>query len=99
VRIATPNADDGGVLFRVGGEIIDSVTSAGLRLFALPKRPDNQEWWVLVTGDVQSVPTVRIWVPDKLNIAAYSATVLEAAARGTYVQRDVTAYTITVTYP
>jgi hypothetical protein len=52
---------------------------------------------IVVSGALEDGKLVRIWVPDRTRASDYSATVVEAAARSTYLLQDVADYRIEVT--
>jgi hypothetical protein len=91
----TPAADDGIVLVELSGGAVDSVTALGYRTEASPdgRAPVR----LVVSGALADGKLARIWVPDRTRASDYSATVVEAAARGTYALRDVAEYRVSVT--
>ncbi|MFL5515059.1 MAG: hypothetical protein ACJ8DJ_02815, partial [Gemmatimonadales bacterium] len=52
---------------------------------------------IVVSGTLRDGKLVRIWVPDRTRASDYSAAVVEAAARNTYLLQDVADYRIDVT--
>lgn len=93
--LATPNADDGALLIEVSGGQVDSVSApGGYQVYT--SAPSTSTRRIMVVGSVVAGTVARIWVPDAGDSASYHATVLQAAARGTYVQRAVANYGITV---
>lgn len=96
VMLATPNADDAGIVFVVSGGKIDSVTTAPGTAYQLLASTDAAPN-VLVRGSLTSGAVARVWVPDVK--AAYTAAIREAAARTTYAQRSLAGYTMTVAPP
>lgn len=91
----TPEKDDGIVLLEVTGGVVDSVTAAGYRLEASAAGSGPRR--ILVSGAVTEGTLARIWVPDRTRAADYQASVIEVAARATYVLRDAGQYRIEVT--
>jgi len=91
----TPADDDGIVLVEIGGGAIDSVTALGYRTEVSPRGTSPVR--VVVSGALADGKLARIWVPDRTRASDYSATVLEAAARGTYALRDGAEYRISIT--
>ena len=94
IRLGSPNADDGGIMFTVSGGQVDSVRSAYSDLFfssgnASPRR-------IIVAGNLTSGIVAEIQVPDVASVAQYSATLQEAAARESYEQRSVSLYSLAV---
>ena len=93
--LSSPNADDGALLIEVSGAPVDSVTAAsGYVVYA--GAPGGAARRIIVQGTIAAGPVARIWVPDATASAAYHATVLQAAARGTYAQRALGGYGIAV---
>jgi len=99
VRLTSPNTDDGGMLFTVGGAAIDSVRSS------FPDRYFRKEsatsWRVLIGGSLATGSAVaEIFVPDTRTLAGYSATILQVAQRvPPFGQRLVTGYGVTIGTP
>jgi hypothetical protein len=91
----TPSEDDGIVLVELGGGAVDSVTALGYRTEVSPDATTPVR--LVVSGALADGKLARIWVPDRTRASDYTATVLEAAARGTYTLRDVADYRIAVT--
>lgn len=93
VRLATPNGDDGAVLFTISGGPIEAVEPLDYRVYSA--RVDANTHRVIVTGDITSGPVARIRIADDRQLPRYSASVNQVAARATYVQRDPTSYVLT----
>ena len=92
VRLTSPNIDDGGLHFTIGGARIDSVTT---NLPIISKRAVNDSLWhVVVGGNVGTGPVAKIWVPDTRHVSQYTGAVLEVVIRTTYAQRAATGYAI-----
>jgi hypothetical protein len=94
VNLASPNRDDGAVLFTVSGGPIDSVASPGHQIYAA--RLDSNTLRLIVTGDIVSGTIATIYLADMHLASSYSATVNQVAARGSYVQHDAASYTLTL---
>jgi hypothetical protein len=94
VRLASPNGDDGALLLTVAGGRVDSVEASGYTTFS--HRSDPTTLRIIVAGTVVSGTIARLWVPDERQIGRYSVTLDQAAARGSYVQRDPASYQITL---
>jgi hypothetical protein len=93
--LQTSADDDGIVLVEVVGGTVDSVTALGYRTEA--SSVGTAPLRIVVSGALEDGKLVRIWVPDRTQASDYSATVVEAAARGTYLLQDVADYRIEVT--
>jgi hypothetical protein len=94
--LTTPNTDDGGVVVTVAGGPVDSARGlSGYRAQGLPG--DDHVYRIVVTGALHSGPVAQIWIPDRDRAGDYSAQVGQAAAAGSYAQRDVAGYAMTVT--
>jgi hypothetical protein len=95
LRLTTPNADDGGILFRVQGGPIDSVRSALPNLFV--RAETDSQRVVMVANDVASGDVVaEIYVPDTKSVTLYTAIPLQAAKRATFEQQVLTGYSVRV---
>jgi hypothetical protein len=94
VTLATPNTDDGAVLFTVSGGPVDTVEAVGSPVYSA--RVDANTVRVIVTGALGSGPVARIRIPDHRQNSVYTATVSQVAARATYLQRDPAAYSLTL---
>jgi hypothetical protein len=94
VRLATPNADDGAIQFTLSGDRIDSIRTPGDTVFSASIGTNLHR--VIVVGGIQGGTVARFWVPDRNQHQDYRVTLEEAAARGTYAQRDPTDYTLSV---
>jgi hypothetical protein len=92
VEMTSPNGDDGGIMFIVTGGIIDSVRSTYPNVLSRTESATTMR--VVVGGNLATGKIAEIWVPDTRRVAQYSATPVEAAVRGTFVQRPITGYTL-----
>jgi hypothetical protein len=93
--LQTPADDDGIVLVELVGGTVDSVTALGYRTEA--SSVGTAPLRIVVSGALEDGKLVRIWVPDRTRASDYTASVVEAAARGTYLLQDVAEYGIDVT--
>lgn len=95
IALATPNADDGALLFTVSGGRVSTVDAAtGYQIYTA--QPDTMTTRILVTGDIAAGEVVRIHVPDTRSAAAYHATIAQAASRMTFAQRALAGYALAV---
>lgn len=96
LRLATPHADDGAVIFVISGPAIDSVTvdKSSLRLFT--RRSDGTLAGIVV-GAVDAGPILRLHVPDVGAAASYRAQVIEVADRQDALRGSLVEYAMTVT--
>jgi hypothetical protein len=94
LSLATPNADDGGILFTVSGAQIDSVRSTHPHV--LINRESASSVRVIIAGDLSAGVIGEIHVPDTRAAGQYTGVVHEVATRTTYQQRPPTGYTVTV---
>jgi hypothetical protein len=92
--LATPNTDDGAVLFTISGGPVDSVAAAGHQVYSALL--DANTLRVVVMGDVGSGLLATIYIADTRLASGYSATVNQVAARGSYAQRDPASYSLSV---
>ena len=93
--LQTPADNDGIVLLEVAGGTVDSVTALGYRTEA--SSVGTAPIRIVVSGSLRDGKLVRIWVPDRTRASDYSANVVEAAARGTYLLQDVAEYRLDIT--
>ena len=95
VRLSTPNADDGGIMFTISGGQIDSIKSAYPDLFT--SSAGNASKQVIVAGHLPTgVVVAELLVPNVELVANYGATVEQVAARDTYQQRPVSGVSLVV---
>jgi hypothetical protein len=95
VSLTSPYPDDGALLFTVTGGPVDSVEASGLTLYT--SRPQPTTLQVILTGDVSSGNIARLHIPDAQLGRRYSVTLQQAAARGSYSQRDPASYQLRLT--
>ncbi|NIM52496.1 MAG: hypothetical protein GTN62_14290 [Gemmatimonadales bacterium] len=96
VVLSTPNTNDGAVLFTLSGGVIDSLTPSSSRFTLFSVETDINTLRAIVAGDLADGAVAVFWMPDRRTIAAYSATVQQAAARSTYQQQDIGSYRLTI---
>ena len=95
VRLDSPNGDDGGIMFTVSGGQMDSIRSSYPDLYVSSGNTTVKR--IIVAGNLTSGTTVaELMVPDVQSAASYSVTVDEVASRVSYVQRQVSGYSLTV---
>jgi predicted small lipoprotein YifL len=97
IVLASPRADDGAVMFSIGGGPVDSITSRGYGIFASVTGPSSHR--VVVNGDLVNGPIARVWVPDRAALGPYTLSIEQVATRGSYTQRDSDGYVLTLTIP
>jgi hypothetical protein len=94
VTLSSPFPDDGALLFTVTGGRVDSVESLGYTVYSSRPEPNTLE--VIVTGQLSSGTIARLYIANERLAPAYSARVIQAAARVSYSQRDPAAYGLTL---
>lgn len=96
LHLATPNADDGAVLFEVSGAAIDSAVAinASLRLFT--RRVGDSTVVGALAGAVATGAVVRLYVADVVAAAASTVRVLEVADRQDALRSSLTGYALAV---
>ena len=96
LRLTTPHADDGAVLFEVSGSPIDSATAdnASLRLFT--RRAGETTIIGAMVGVVTNGAEVTLHVPDAGAAVGYTAEVLEVADRENALRTSLAGYALTV---
>jgi hypothetical protein len=97
LRLSTPHADDGAVMFEVSGPPIDSAiaVTASLRLFT--RRAGGSTIVGVAVGVVTNGALVTLQVPDVGAAPGYTARVLEVADRQNALRVSLTGYALTVT--
>ncbi len=94
VTLATPNSNDGALLLTLSGGAMDSLAaSVGTIFFASTA---TNTFRVMVAGTIGDGPVVRFWMPDRRNVAQYSATLEQAAVRSSYEQQDIGGYSLSI---
>jgi hypothetical protein len=94
--LATPNSNDGALLFTVSGGRVDSVTAGDARLVSTALGAAGATS-ALVMGTLANGSVVaRVWVPDVSAASQYSVSIGQVAARKTYVLQSLTGYRITL---
>lgn len=96
IVLSTPNTNDGAILFRVSGGVVDSLTPSSSRFALFAVEVDSTTLRVMVAGDLTDGAVAVFWMPDRRAIAAYSAALEQAAARSTYQQQDIGSYNLTI---
>jgi hypothetical protein len=96
LRLTTPHADDGAMLFKVSGPPIDSATAVNPSLRLFTRRVDGSTIVGAVVGVVANGAVVTLQVPDVGAAAGYTARVLEVADRQNAVRASLTDYTLRV---
>ena len=96
VRLTTPHADDGAVLFEVSGGPIDTATAgnASLRLFT--RRASGSTIVGVVAGVVTNGAVITLRVPDVGAAAGYTARVVEVADRQNALRTSLAGYALTL---
>lgn len=94
IRMSSPNADDGGILFLVSGGQIDSVRTAFPDLFVSDWATTAKR--IIVAGDLTSGIVVEIKVPDVASVTSYAAVLEQVASREAFEQQQVSGYSLVV---
>jgi hypothetical protein len=92
VILASPNSDDGAVLFTISGGPVDSLTAPGQQIYT--SRLDSNTLRVILIGHLEAGTVGRVYLPDVRLASNYSAAVNQAAARSSYAQRNPAAYSV-----
>lgn len=93
VVLTSRSVDDGGILFRIEGPFIDSVTASSGRVFA---ERDGNALVVLIAGTVRAGVVARLWGSAEQPATAYQATVIQVAGGPASTQRELTGYALRV---
>jgi len=88
--LSTPFNDDGALFFTVTGGRVDSVDAPGYTVYT--SRPDPATLQVILTGNLSPGSVAHVHIPDERVASQYSATINQAAARETYIERDPASY-------
>lgn len=94
VTLATPNTDDGAVLFTISGGPVDSIEAVGYSVHSARIDPNNLR--VIITGHLHSGVIARIRIPDARQLSRYSAIINQVATRATYAQRNPASYSLSL---
>jgi hypothetical protein len=99
VQLATPNSDDGAILFRIVGPGITSV-QAGPGLTPFTRISTNQDTAVVIlAGNVAAGQVATIAVPDISKVGQYSTSLTQVTGRtAPYTQRSLGGYSMQVTH-
>ena len=92
LSLASPQGDEGAVLFTVTGGPLDTVEAVGHGLYSA--RIDANTLRVVVTGDLSAGIIARIRIPDERQASDYTAIVSQVALGSSYTQRDPAGYAI-----
>ena len=95
LRLTTPHADDGAVLFEVSGGPIDSATADGASLRLFTRRAGETTIIGALVGVVTNGAEVTLHVPDAGAALGYTAEVLEVADRENALRGSLTGYALT----
>jgi hypothetical protein len=96
LRLTTPYADDGALLFEVSGPQIDSARAVNGSLQLFTRRVGSSTLAGVVVGAVANGTVVTLQVPDVGAAAGYSARVIEVADRHDALRASLTGYTLAV---
>ncbi len=96
LRLTTPHADDGAVLFEVSGPPVDGATAVNASLQLFTRRADASTLIGVVVGVVTEGAVVTLQVPDVGAAARYTARVVEVADRENALRTSLTGYALTV---
>lgn len=96
LRLTTPHADDGAMLFEVSGPAIDSALAIDPSLRLFTRRAGGSTVVGAVVGVVANGPVVILRVPDVGAAAGYTARVLEVADRQDALRASLAGYALRV---
>ena len=98
LTLNTPNADDGALLFRVTGGVVDSVYATGMiQDGSYTVQPTYTR--IVVAGNIVDGAVAQIKVADVGDVASYSVIMEQVAVRITNAQRSPVGYSISVSAP
>jgi hypothetical protein len=96
LRLTTPHADDGAMLFEVSGPPIDSASAVNGSLRLFTRRVDGSTVVGAVVGALANGAAVTLHVPDVGASAGYTANVVEVADRQDALRASLAGYALTV---
>jgi len=96
LRLTTPHADDGAMLFDVNGPPIDSAMAVNSSLRLFTRRAGGSTVVGAVVGVLANGAVVTLQVPDVGAAAGYTARVLEVADRQNALRASLAGYALTV---
>lgn len=95
VVLTTPNTDDGAVMFQVTGVVDSVVAPAGITIYQ--SAPGSHVIRAIATGNISDGSNLlTLYVADVATASSYTTQLLQVAAAGTYAQRPIGAYSLTV---
>ncbi|MEO6068276.1 MAG: hypothetical protein ABIQ41_09900 [Gemmatimonadales bacterium] len=98
LTLNTPNSDDGALLFRVTGGVVDSVYATGMiQDGSYTVQPTYTR--IVVAGNIVDGAVAQIKVADVGDVASYSVIMEQVAVRITNTQRSPVGYSISVSAP
>ena len=95
LRLSTPHADDGALLFEVSGPPIDTAMAANASLQLFTRRTGDGALVGVVAGEITNGAVVTLQVPDAGAAAEYTARVIEVADRQNVLRASLTGYALT----
>jgi hypothetical protein len=96
VRLVTPNADDGAILFDITGPAPPVDITAAVQGAVVHSRIVGNTTRVAVFGSLASGALVKFSVPDVNAAAQYTGQVTEASDRASTLRASVTGYQVTI---
>ena len=97
IRFETPNSDDGAVKLLLSGPGISAIGATGdLMLFS--RLGAGGTTTIAAFGDIADGFIVSFDVPDRSDLDAYSATLLEVSGPDNALRGSLTGYKVTVEY-
>lgn len=98
VRLTTPHADDGALVFAISGPSIASAVTADTALRLFTRQVNDSTLVAVVVGVVDSAggSLVTLQVPDLGAAGRYTARVIEVADRQDILRASLAGYVLTV---
>ena len=96
VRLATPNADDGAIVFEITGPSPATDVAAAAQGAFVHARANGNTSRVAVFGALGAGALVRFSVPDVNAVQQYAAQVIEVSDRGSALRASVAPYQLTI---
>jgi len=95
LRLTTPHADDGAMMFEVSGPPIDTAVAVNGSVRLFTRRASSSTLVGVVVGAVANGAVVTLRVPDVGAAAGYTARVLEVADRQSTLRGSLAGYALT----
>jgi hypothetical protein len=97
--LQTPQSDDGALVIALHGPDISSMEAASPAYLVYSRSGTAQETRVIVLGDLKAGPLLTLHIAPGHQLAEYSATIEQVAARNDTLRDQLFGYWLTVSVP